>query len=68
MSIRCAAAVWIFSLLLDLGFVDEDEPDKSNILLAVMIFLWILANIYLEVFYIGFLPCDLAMAARATPI
>ena len=56
MSIRCAAAGWNFHLLLDLGFVGEDEPYKSSDLLAVVIFLWILANIYSEVFYIGFLP------------
>tara|TARA_A200000113_G_scaffold35476_1_gene29067 strand:- start:71 stop:214 length:144 start_codon:yes stop_codon:yes gene_type:complete len=46
---RCAAAGRNFHLLLDLGFVDEDEPYKSNVLLVV-IFLWILANIYLESF------------------
>jgi len=50
MSIRCAAAGRFFHLLRDLGFVDDDGAYKSKGLLAVMIFLWILANTYLELF------------------
>ena len=47
---RCAAAGRNFHLLLDLGFVDEDEPYKSIVLLVIVIFLWTLANIFLELF------------------
>ena len=50
MSIRCTAAGRFFHLLRDLDFVDDDGAYKSKGLLAVMIFLWILANTYLELF------------------
>ena len=68
MSIRCTAAGRFFHLLFDLDFVDDNGAYKSKGLLAAMIFLWILANTYLELFKIGFVRYGLAIAAFAMQI